>query len=637
MKTPQLIAPIAVGLLSLGLSVPLAATPIESIPIEEIRPGMVGEGWSVFSGHTIEPFKVHILGVLRNFGPNRNMILARLEGANLEHTGVIAGMSGSPVYVDDKLIGAVAYGFPFAKDPIAGITPIQEMVDATATPSRARRRVSLQFPLVAEQLSAQLGVTPTAIPVASTGLATSDVAMAHLSPYLGQNLIPIATPASIHGLSGEAYEAIAPILRSLGVEPVLGPSGAFGWNGFETSPQSATSPPESQSSEGPSPAGSASPLRPGDAVGVGLVTGDLDIVATGTVTHIDELTGAVYAFGHPLFNLGPIQYPMMRSEIHLVLPSLMNSFKMASAGETIGTWTQDRAVAIKGLTNIRPRMIPVTVDIKTSREQEKNYSLEIIDDELFTPVLTYSALIAILHSIERQFGTQTLKLSAWITTNEEKRINVNDIFASQQASMLASAMVAAPLSFLMTNEFETVQVQKVEITVEAEETIQSANLVRAWLDTDEVAPGTNVELKLLLRSYRGEESLKTISVQIPANVGTGRLQLLVADSETMSAIERRANGPNYVPRDVGQLVRAINAFRKNSRLYIRLSRPDRAGAVVAGEYMTSLPPSVVSVLSADDSSGSYRPLRNATIHEQEIATEYDVAGSRTLSLTVKRP
>jgi hypothetical protein len=603
------------GLLCLGALAfhPASAAAVESIPIEQIRPGMVGEGRTVFSGETIESFKVTVLGVLRNYGPNQNLILAELEGGPLSHTGVIAGMSGSPVYVDGKLIGAVSYAFPFAKDPIAGITPFQEMVDATSTPTTRRAAVAPEFPLTPEKLAAIAPPRPE--PVRLQGLSLTGVD--RLTPHLGKLLAPIATPAAMVGFSPESFETVAPLLRQFGIEPVMG-------GGMVVSTASAAQP----RAEPPK-------MAPGGSIGVGLVTGDLQIAAGGTVTHVDTASGEVYAFGHPLFNLGPIEYPMTRSEVQVVLPSLMNSTKMASSGETIGTWVQDRATAIKGVLSVRPRMIPMHVSVQTSRGQEKSYDLEIVNDELFSPVLAYASLISILQSTERQFGSQTVKVSAWVETTSDRRINIEDVFADQQAAVSASAMVAAPLAFLLTNDFENVTLREIRVQVEASEQPQTARLLRAWLSTDEVAPGGKVTLKLLLRSYRGEEILESVDVEIPPYVRSGSLRLMVADADTLSSVERREARQEFVPKDMDQLVRAINSLRRNNRLYVRLSRVNASGAIVAGEYLTSLPPSVINVLEDDDSSSGFTPISSSTFWEHEIVTDFSVTGARILPLEVK--
>ncbi len=594
-----------------------ASSTIETLALDAIEPGMEGEGRTVFVSEKVESFKVTILGVLRNYGPNQSMILARLKGGPLAEAGVIAGMSGSPVYVNGKLIGAVAYSFPFSKEPIAGITPIDEMIEATAGAAPRRRAARLEFPLTPERLEA---VAPPGLrPVAIQGTSLSGVDS--LRPYLGKLLSPIATPASFHGFLPEAFELVAPLLRKLGMEPLL--SGAMVPAFQSVSGTVASTGPDRDLT-----------VKPGDAVAVGLIKGDLDISAIGTVTHVDPATGSVYAFGLPLYNLGPIEYPMSRATVHLVLPSLYSSFKMASAGPTVGTWLQDRNSGIKGTLGAKPRMIPLTVDVQTSRGHERSYKLQIVNDELFSPVLTYVSLISILQSTERQFGSQTVKVSAWISMADKRRVNIEDVFADEQPALQASAMAAAPLSFLMTNDFEKVKVEAVKVLIEATETPQTARLIRAWLDTDQVAPGGTVPLKLLLRSYRGEEILKTVTVDIPANVGEGKLKLLVADATTLSALERRESRNRFEPRNIDQLIRAHNALRKNNRLYLKLTRSDREGAIVAGEYLSSLPPSVLTVLEADRSSASYIPISSSTLWEHEVVTDYSLSGARVLEITV---
>jgi hypothetical protein len=597
------------------------ATPaqVEMLPVSQIEPGMEGVGFTVFSGNKIDSFKVHILGVMYKYGPKQDLILAKLEGGPLAETGVVQGMSGSPVYIDDKLIGAVAFSFPFSKEPIAGITPIAETIEATSTPAPARRAARLSFPLEPEKLEAAVPARSQAIPIQGTSLTGVDL----LKPYLGRQLSPITNPTSFHGFTRESLEHITPILRKLGLEALMGGAAL----------------PSGQSSEGQidlSNVNTAS-VRPGDAVGVGLVTGDMNISATGTVTHVDSLTGAVYAFGHPLYNLGPIEYPMTFAEVHYVLPSVQTSFKISSTGPVVGTWRQDRLTGIKGVIGARPRMVPVNIAVKTSRGQDRKFSIEVVNDELFSPILTYASLLSVLQTTERDFGSQTVKVSALVTMDKDRRVIIDDVFAGQGSAMAASAMVAAPMSFLMTNDFEKVQIREVDVEIEASESIDTARLVRAWLDTDQVAPGGSVPLKVLLRSYRGEETLERVNIEIPSNVEEGKLRLLIADANTISAIEKRIMRSSFEPRNFSQLIRAINGLRKNNRLYVRLSRPGSGGAIVAGEYLSSLPPSVLNVLEADSSSASFIPIYSSTLWEYELATDFSVSGSRVLELTVKNP
>jgi hypothetical protein len=282
-------------------------------------------------------------------------------------------------------------------------------------------------------------------------------------------------------------------------------------------------------------------------------------------------------------------------------------------------------------------MVPVNIAVKTSRGQEKKFSIEVVNDELFSPILTYASLLSVLQTTERDFGSQTVKVSALVTMDEDRRVIIDDVFAGQGSAMAASAMVAAPMSFLMTNDFEKVQIRDVDVEIEASESIDTARLVRAWLDADQVAPGGSVPLKVLLRSYRGEETLERVNIEIPSNVEEGKLRLLIADANTISAIEKRIMRSSFEPRNFSQLMRALNGLRKNNRLYVRLSRPGSGGAIVAGEYLSSLPPSVLNVLEADRSSASFIPIYSSTLWEYELATDFSVSGSRVLELTVKNP
>jgi hypothetical protein len=218
----------------------------------------------------------------------------------------------------------------------------------------------------------------------------------------------------------------------------------------------------------------------------------------------------------------------------------------------------------------------------------------------------------------------------------ERRVNIEDVFAEEQPAISASAMVAAPLSFLMTNDFKALEIREVKVALDASETPQTSTLVRAWLDRSRVSPGSSVPLNLLLRSYRGEENLKKVDVEIPENIGEGKLQLLVADASTVTSLERREMGDRFTPRNLDQLIRAINGLRKNNRLYVRLTR-NEPGAIVRGEYMSSLPPSVLNVLQADRSSSGYIPIQNSTLWESELTIDQSVSGSRVLELEVKNP
>jgi hypothetical protein len=595
----------AVGVLT------LSASPAR-LSIDEVRPGMVGVGHTVFEGDRIEEFRVHVLGVLRNvMGPSRNLILARLEGGPLAETGVIAGMSGSPVYVDGRLMGAVSYSLgSFSKEPIAGITPIDEMIEATSRdePRRARAGLPLELPVTPASLAATLREAfASTRPFAESAFDVQVVAGGSgvAGPQLAPMLRPIATPLTLGGFRGEVADLLASAFREGNFVPMAGSGGT-----------------------GPVPA-TTRPLAPGDAVGVNLIAGDLSLGGTGTVTHIEN--GRVFAFGHPFYNLGPTEFPMTRAWVHTLLPSMMASSKLATMGDVIGTFQQDRATAIAGTLGAAPPMLPVTITLETERGHKRTFQFSVVRDQLFTPLLTYVSILNTLKSYEREFGAATFSVRGKALVRKHGEVNFEDLFTGESPSVGAASYVAGPLTFLLRNEFEPVEIEGLDITIASAEEPRTATIERAWLDTVRVRPGHTVPLKVLMRSYRGDEVTREVPVQIPLNA-TGTLTVLVADGTRLAQWEQRElrQSPQT---GVAQMMRALNRARKNNRLYVRLlsSTP---GAVVAGEPLSSLPPSVMAVLEADRSGGQFVPLRNATVGEWDIPTGYALSGARFLSITV---
>jgi hypothetical protein len=592
----------------LGLATLPAATTL--MPVDEIRPGMVGTGQTVFQGTELQAFKAHIIGVLRNVqGPQRSLILAKLEGGPLAETGVIAGMSGSPVYIDGRLIGAVSYSIgAFPKEPIAGITPIAEMIDATAESSRRPTSVQarIDLPITAEGLAAAVRATYARIGAFSD--RPSDVQTVGLSPVVGAQMAgmlrPIATPIVMSGVDASTRALVSSIFGEAGFTPVV----AGGVSG-----------------DTPKPTG---PLRPGDAVGVSLVGGDAEMGATGTVTHIDG--DRVYAFGHPFFNLGPTTFPMTRAYVYTSLPSLMASFKIATMGDVIGTMKQDRATAISGTLGSGPKVIPVNVTLQSDRGPTHTFRYTVVNDQLFTPLLTYVALFNTLGNYERQFGAMTFTVKGKTTFEQHADLNYEDIFTGDNPITGASAYIAGPLTMLLANDFEPVNVKSVDLTIASSEEPRSSTIERVWLDEVRPRAGRTVPLKVLTRSYRGSEKISTIPIDIPANA-SGQLSIMVTDGRQLNQLEQRELRRTLQPQSVAQMIRVLNETRRNNRIYVRLLT-GTPGAVVNGEALTSLPPSVLSVLESDRSSGNFTPIRSAALGEWELPMESAVTGTRVLTI-----
>jgi hypothetical protein len=603
---------LSIGLL--GLTGLRASTPLMSV--SEIRPGMVGVGRTVFDGTHVEEFKAHIVGVLDNvIGSHRSLILAKLEGGPLANTGVIAGMSGSPVYIDGRMIGAVSYALgSFSKEPIAGITPIAEMTDATMLNAirPVGAKVHVDFPLTRDSLTTAFRKAFSwNRPFADRPddlHASGFAGVAGMSgAELGTLLRPISTPLVMSGFGPEMSDLLGPAFREQGFIPTGGSAAGFhnGEMPFD------------------------GPLKPGDAIGVELIDGDLMLGATGTVTHIDG--DRVYAFGHPMYNVGPVEYPMTRAYVYTVLPSLFSSMKLSSTGEVIGTFTQDRATAIAGRLGAGPRLIPLTMTLESDHGGKRVFHFGLANDQLFTPLMVNAGIANTLFSYERQLGASTFALRGTARVKNHDPVTFENLFSGDLAAVNASMYVAAPIAALMGNDYEKLDVDSIDLTVTATEEPRTATLERVWIDDPRPRAGRTVPLRVLLRTYRGEEIIRSLPLDIPANA-SGTLSVMVSDGARLGQIEQReARLPQ--PRNVPQMIRTLNKTRRNDTLYVKLLGTD-AGAVINGEVLSSLPPSVLGVLEADRNGGNFNPLHSATLGEWELPTQHAVNGARTLTIVV---
>ena len=590
--------------------------------VGEVRPGMVGTGKTVFEGTTVASFSVQVLGVLRNAaGPQRDLILARLEGGPLATSGVIAGMSGSPVYIDGRLVGAVAYSLgTFSKEPIAGITPIAEMHEAFSAPaSRPAPGAAARpdIPVTPAGLVRSLrGLLPSWRPFATrmedVTLLSGATEARPVDAHLGMLLRPIATPLVMAGFEEPARELIADALRDTGVIPVAGGAGG--------------QVPSSRSRTGP-----GGRLEPGDAVGIELVGGDLSVGATGTVTEVDG--DRLYAFGHPFYNLGPTAFRMTRAHVYAVLPSLYTSMKIARNGEEVGTFSQDRSTGVAGTLGKGPALIPLSVALDTGRGPGRSFTLGLVSDQVFTPLLTYAVLLNIITSFERQAGAVTFAVRGKAVVQNRGELSFGDVFSGDTASVSATSYLATPIAQLMTNDFERVDIEKIDIALTATERQRSETLERVWLDTPRPRAGQTLEVKVLSRTYRGEDVTRSVSVAIPPNA-RGKLSLLVSDGTRLAQMDQRETGLAKQLDSLPQLIGFFNRLPKNSCIYVRLLAPE-AGAIIGGEQMSALPPSALAVYEADRSGSNFVPLRTATLGQWEIQTDNAVTGSRTLTIDLE--
>jgi len=383
---------------------------------------------------------------------------------------------------------------------------------------------------------------------------------------------------------------------------------------------------------GPTANTATGPLRPGDPVGVTLMSGDMELGATGTVTEVDG--NRVYAFGHPFYGLGPVQFPMTRAYVHTLLPSLASSSKIASTGEVVGTVLQDRAVAIAGTLGPGPTLIPIRLSLTSERGTKQTFTMSMVRDQLFTPLLAYLSVFNTLGSYERQNGVGSFVVTGSATIKKYGTLDFEDMFSGDAPSVGVATSVIGPINALVRNSFEDVELEGLTLNITASEQPKSATLERVWIDGARPRAGGTVTLRMLLRTYRGEEFTRSLPIEIPANA-RGSLQVMVADAPRLAQWEaRELPAQPLQARDLPQMLRVLNTARKNNRLYVRLLGRD-GGAIVKGEPLAALPPSVLAVMESDRSGGSFRAIDSTLLGEWEIPGEFAVTGTRTLTLTVE--
>ena len=574
---------------------------------------MKGTARTVFSGSDTEEFNVEVLGVLPGFpGPRQSAIIAKLSGANVEKTGVFAGMSGSPVYIDGKIVGAIAFSFPFSKEPIAGITPIKQMIDifdkGADEKAKPREPRAVSF--------AQLAGTDWKpnLPkpaVSSVSLLTPVSAGSPLLPLIGQQMTPIATPLVFSGISQETLSMFAPQLVASGMLPVSGVGG------------SAAITPMAEVT--------AKTFPPGSSISVQLVRGDYSLAAAGTITMRDE--SRIYAFGHPFLSLGASDMPMTESSVVTVIANMNNSFKLAVPGQMVGSIAQDRASGIYGLLGRAPKMIPVKVNLHTSRDRTETYTYEVVSDSFLTPILLNITIFNTITSSERVLGESTITMTGEIKVKGHEPIKIDRRFSANNSLVQAAGSIAAPVASLLTSGFDDVQLDGITLDISSSETKYAGTLERITLDRTEVRRGEKVEVQAYVRTESGKQFVQRIPVQIPEDAALGQLLVFVGDG---GALQEGSPAKSFVPQDLSQLVRAINTVKKSDRLYVKLFRIT-AGAVIGTSELPSLPPSMVATLNSDRTSGGYTPTVLSPVYEMELPpAEFVISGQQLIAIDVVR-
>jgi hypothetical protein len=578
------------GLVSVCVS---AEAPVSFFHIRDVKPGLHGVGRTVFNGDKIEEFQVEILGVLENIGPKQNLILAKLSGGPLEHTGVMQGMSGSPVYIDGKLLGAVAMAFPFAKDPIAGIRPIEEMLrvnDNGSDPTRQR----VSFPQAA----------PHAINASLLPKPELEEVMAG-----GNRMIDIATPLSFGGFTDSAVAHFATELKSLGLEPRQGVS--MGGRVLDK-------------------LGDPSQVKPGSMISVELMTGDMSVGADGTVTYVDG--SKVYAFGHHFMSVGTTGLPFTHSEVLTLLPNLNSSFKISSPRELMGVISQDRNTAIAGTLGARAAMTPVDINVSRAGRTLDQYHIRMVNDRFLGPFLLQMAVFSAIDATERTVGAASLTLKGSIQLEGGREaIRLGDVYAADTGTAaLASLSAAIPLAYVLQGGFDGLRVKSIALDIEASDGKKALQIDQVLASRHEVHPGETVEIETLMTGENDVEITRSVRYQVPVGTNPGTLYFTVADSSQTNILELRQS-VSTPARSAQQLIDVANRLRSNNKAYVRVWRSEAVYSA-GGEDFPDAPPSAALILSGGTPSLN----RNAKIAEMEIdGAGMSVSGSKTVQVEVK--
>jgi hypothetical protein len=427
---------------------------------------------------------------------------------------------------------------------------------------------------------------------------------------MGQQIQQIATPVVFSGISQESLSLFSGELTRSGLMPVSVVGGSAAITPLEPF--------------------DASTLLPGASVSVQLVRGDYSIAASGTVTYRDG--ERIYAFGHPFLGLGGSDMPMTESSVVTVIANSYNSFKLAVPGRMVGSISQDRATGVFGELGHAPRMIPVKVNLHTSRDRVEQFSYEVVSDEFLTPLLVNITVFNTIATRERSVGESTIAINGSIRVDGQAPIAVQRRFSSANAAALAAGSIATPVQALLGSGFDGVNIKGIEVDIDSSEETSAATLERISLDRTEVGRGEQVEIQAYVRTDSGKQFVERIPVQIPADAPSGQMMIMIGDGATL---QEASAARTFVPRDLTQLVTAINKTKKNDRLYLRLLRP-APGVVIGSNELPNLPPSVVATLNNDRTSGGYTATNLSQVYERELSpAEFVISGQQVISVTVK--
>jgi len=580
------------AVLCLGTCAAHAQESNELLPLSQVRAGMQGYAYTIFAGDQVEKFNLEVIGVLDNFlGPKQSIILVQLKGAKVEHTGVVAGMSGSPVYLDGKLAGALSLKLGiFTKEPIAGVTPINDVMNPPSQPATAQAATQ------------QLGLPSEAS--TRTGLPS------------GSALEPIETPLVFSGFQPAALQQFANQLQGYGF----------------VAAQGGTAAPQPDDGH----------LVAGDMAGMVLVQGDVSINSACTVTAVRA--DRVFLCGHPFLSLGDIQIPMARSRVVTTLSSDLASTKIVNVGGSIGTITGDHLTAVTGKLGAAPAMIPLDLTLLVSGVEpakQKKLHFELVNLPKLTPLLVALTTFNGLTQNSLYGEGTTLHLSGEIRLQGHAPVHIENTFAPGDSLSPDGLPIALTMqnifARLFLNSFEPAKVESITLQVESVPGRKSFTIESAWLEKGEAAPGETLRVRVLLRPYRGPARVEETTVRVPEQVARGTtLRVLVSDADLLNRASRgfAFAGAGSGPNGLDQLIALLNRERRNDRLYVGLFAPSPT-LLWDDKELPNIPLSQINVVDGRPTPGTVQVLRESLASEASIPLGGPVSGVISLNLQIR--
>jgi len=586
----------------------------EIMPLKDVRPGMRGIGLTVFENNQIEQFDVEIIEIVHDYFPHRDLILVRLLGEKVYHTGVVSGMSGSPIYINNKLIGALAYRMGnFMKDPIAGVTPIEQMLEIF-NKEKVRDQETIAITQRTAKYITDYFYTNYVNKVDIFNLLPSP----QVSNFHGVKSIEI--PLVVNGLSPLIYKKISNHFDNSNF--ILLPGGKITQSGEKDSEN----------------------LKPGSAVAGIIISGDFDISAVGTVTYREG--NRILAFGHPLFNSGPVNLPLAKAKVITTLSSLYASNKFAVAAEIIGNIRQDRSSGIMGRIGETPPMIPVHVKVNSPIVTEKTFDYKIVNDRSMAnmiPVFLWITLLNTLESARLGSGDYSLKLIGKIELDNSSDVILDNFYSGGSADFFdgsgmdiseAAFNIVMTLGALLVNDFEPPKIRGIELEFYAQPGRKLAEIERVYYDKDETRPGDSLNVVILLRPYQG----KTIEVKkriiIPETIVPDYVTFAVGGTQEIARWENQAGIGRFTPSNFNELVALLNRRRKNKDIIMQLKVNDN-GAVLHGREFPTLPPSIYHILKNKKTQKTYESVTEKIVKEWSVPFDFEIRGGQQFNLKIK--